>query len=204
MSQTSHSNLAVPDSPLDILNQITSPFASPLILNTFDVLSPFHESFHKGIRQYLAKDRNNILSTTSSASRKQSSFDEIGSEIEHSKFGSAVYDGIENFLDDEGLFIISPSPILTKIELKPSVGLFKKMSLDSTTHDGNSDKNTAANGSEITEIALPSFLAKRTISADPVSGPRNLLLSHVQASLTKSNFGRAQSSDFIINESFKE
>jgi len=79
------------------------------------------------------------------------------------EFSEDFYEGIEDFLDEEGLFITSPSPISkpkTSIILQPA-GLFKRMK----SLPMNSESNSSEESSEGEDLpSLPSFLQRRNLS----------------------------------------
>jgi len=77
-------------------------------------------------------------------------------------FPESLYDNIEEFLDAEGLFLSTKSPILTSAQLKPSINI-KQMNPFGL-------KTSISNGMSLTQEdiqtkALPNFLARRAISA---------------------------------------
>jgi len=93
----------------------------------------------------------------------QNDLDEIikgqNNERDDSYFDNRVYEQVEDFLDQEGLFIISPSPILKPIILKPSkrvhlknLSIFHKINHFPFREEIEENK---------TSFAVPGFLTRR-------------------------------------------
>jgi len=73
------------------------------------------------------------------------------------EFSQDFYDNIESFLDENQLFIISPSPLLKKTKLNCFVSLQSKIEIF-PMGESNREELEAQTPSN---LVIPSFLAKR-------------------------------------------
>jgi len=101
-------------------------------------------------------------------------FEGLVDDIAKVKPNDKLYENIEGFLDNEGLFIISPSPIISRAQLKPSIGFKRIQPLCSI--EEKVENNATIRESDFSDLAIPSFLAKRTYSSDPNLIKRNMLI----------------------------
>ena len=88
-------------------------------------------------------------------------------------FSQDQYDNIEDFLDNEGLFIISPTFIKPKFSLKPCVNLpsFSRLA----SFEEKEDRSiTLMSSDDLDEASLPTFLIRRSSSRSEKS--KNLTL----------------------------
>jgi len=80
-------------------------------------------------------------------------------------FPESLYDNIEEFLDSEGLFLSTKSPILTCTTLKPSVNIKRMNPLGIKISISQNIFGMSLTQEDVHEKALPGFLARRAISA---------------------------------------
>jgi len=95
--------------------------------------------------------------------------DQAGSFFDHTTlpfsepFSQSLYSRIEEFFDQEDLFITSCSPIISCTTLKPSFQLKKRLSQAASTASSEfSEEESAKN---LSELAIPEFLKRRTSSS---------------------------------------
>jgi len=101
-----------------------------------------------------------------------------------------VYDRIEEFLDREGLDIISHSPILSAATLKAVIPIKKMTSLTLISCGGStqdSDTPLSASKLDFSGLVLPSFMARRTNSEDVVSKSKKAVKLNLINMLTMEN-----------------
>jgi len=98
-----------------------------------------------------------------------------------------IYDRIENFLDKEGLHVISPSPILKYKTLKPCVKMSEitNMTQSAKLPSINNKATISMPICPVLKTALPAFMVKRTSSSGSVNNVKNILLTE-----TKVGFNR--------------
>jgi len=75
-------------------------------------------------------------------------------------FDQGMYDQVEKFLDKEGLYIISPSPIISHARLKPSSRM-KLQVYACKVHQNLKLNSETVLEQNNTRVAMPSFLLKR-------------------------------------------
>jgi len=92
-------------------------------------------------------------------------------EEETGYFPSSLYTNIEEFLDNEQLYLCSPSPVLTCITLKPSFGIKRLFSLTLTSK--NSSEYSEESEEYFEKQAFPSFLARRTASMEVIGNAKS-------------------------------
>jgi len=96
-------------------------------------------------------------------------------------FSQTMYDRIDEFLDSEGLHIVSPSPI---VQRKSNVKLIRfgtTPEFDMSSVKDRSPAATTDSDSESLPPALPSILARRTLSAGVAQGVKHKLLTFAKA-----------------------
>jgi hypothetical protein len=93
-----------------------------------------------------------------------------------------VYDRIENFLDKEGLHVVSPSPILKCKTLKPCLKMSEITNLTQSAklQSTNNKAKVSMPVCPALKTALPTFMVKRTASSGSVNNIKSLLLSETK------------------------
>ena len=123
-------------------------------------------------------------------SKRRAKSQEFPATIEINIF-PVKYANIEEFFDREELFIVSPSPIITKIQLKPILGIKKLHSFTCVPTKDDNKENLETNGGEKgLELSLPSLLKKRKETRNLVKKTSDLLkFGHIEEGLQKKGFG---------------
>jgi len=109
-----------------------------------------------------------------------SKFSFILEEDEEAKHWEEIYERADEFLDQEGIDIVSPSPILNTTRARPTI-----LSTFSASILGKSEQSTAADGdspfSDCQSFSGPTFWARRTISGGLNKTALGLLTSNIKS-----------------------
>jgi len=126
-----------------------------------------------------------------------------GNDDDESEFPEEFYDRIDEFLDQEGLNITSPSPFLRCRRAKPAMTVIL-----STSYITRSETSTTIDGdspfSDNQTLSAPAFLIRRSISGG-INKTSNLLASHFRSEhLLEANSPPSMGLNFFKTFHFEE
>ena len=107
-----------------------------------------------------------LISTSTNSDQTNSTNTDLSSyaaDLNDENFEESIYDQVESFLDNEGLFIASPSVVTRQIKLKPAVNLKKLLCQGVTVQKSSDVSGLVSARRSLVNKDMPSFLARRTI-----------------------------------------
>ena len=138
---------------------------------------PFQPTFlyssPRDVRNILRTPRTKVSVANSEDKKRQRGCSEDFVPV----FSQCMYDRIESFLDNEDLYIVSPSPIMQNAWRKPPLKLIRFNTNPEINLTQINEKSDDEKEVEVLAQGLPSILARRTLSAGVTSNVKQTLMT---------------------------